>query len=43
MASPLGAEQGQSRNRHLPHPEHGYVKLNVVPNFERVRVFDVTV
>ena len=39
MASPLGAEHGV---RPL-HPEHERVKDIVVPNFERVRVFDVTV
>ncbi len=42
MASPLGAEQGQSRNRHLPHPEHGYVILNDAPTIVYVMVFDVT-
>jgi hypothetical protein len=29
--------------RYLPHPEHERVKLIVVPNLERVMVFDFTV
>jgi len=33
----------QSRDRYLPHPEHERVKLIVVPNLERVLVFDFTV
>jgi len=32
-----------SRDRYLPHPEHERVKLIVVPNLERVMVFDFTV
>jgi hypothetical protein len=39
MASPLGAEHGVRP----PHPEPERVKEIVVPNFKRVRVFDVTV
>ena len=33
----------QSRDTYLPHPEHERVKLIVVPNLERVMVFDFTV
>jgi hypothetical protein len=33
----------QSRDAYLPHPEHERVKLVVVPNLERVMVFDFTV
>jgi hypothetical protein len=33
----------QSGDRYLPHPEHERVKLIVVPNLERVMVFDFTV
>jgi len=33
----------QSRDTYLPHPEHERVKLVVVPNLERVMVFDFTV
>jgi len=33
----------QSRDRYLPHPEHERVKEIVVPNLERVMVFDFTV
>jgi hypothetical protein len=33
----------QSRDRYLPHPEHERVKLIVVPNLDRVMVFDFTV
>lgn len=32
-----------SRDRYLPHAEHERVKLIVVPNLERVMVFDFTV
>jgi hypothetical protein len=33
----------KSRDEYLPHPEHERVKLVVVPNLERVLVFDFTV
>ena len=33
----------KSRDEYLPHPEHERVKLVVVPNLERVMVFDFTV
>ena len=33
----------QSRDAYLPHPEHERVKDIVVPNLERVLVFDFTV
>jgi len=39
MVSPLGAEHGVKP----PHPEHEHVKEIVVPNLERVIVFDFTV